>query len=78
VEKLDPEVSFKVNEKIASQNALTKQKPLKEQEDFVLKNTFYKCLKLVDHPVRQYPAGPPAAQVTGYVDSDGIGRLGIE
>ncbi len=78
VEKLDPELSLKINEKIASQNALTKQRPVKEQDDFVLKNTFYKCLKLIDHPVRQYPEGSAAAQVTGYVDRDGIGRLGIE
>lgn len=78
IEKLDLEVSLKVNEKIASQSVLAKQQPLKEQADFILKNTFFKCLKLIDHPVRQYPAGSSAAQVTGYVDSDGIGRLGIE
>lgn len=78
VEKLDPEISLKINEKIANQSTLTKQQPLKSQEEFVLKNTFFKCIKLIDHPVRQYPAGPTAAQVTGYVDSDGLGRLGIE
>lgn len=55
VEKLDPELSLKINEKIASQNALTKQQPVKGQDEFILKNTFYKCLKLNDHPVRQYP-----------------------
>ena len=75
---MDPELSLKVSEKIASQNTLTKQQPTKSQDDFALKNTFFKCLKLVDHPVRQYPAGPSAAQVTGYVDSDGVWRLGIE
>jgi cell division protein FtsI/penicillin-binding protein 2 len=78
VEKMDPEISLRVSEKIASQNVLTKQQPAKSQDDFARKNTFFKCLKLVDHPVRQYPAGPSAAQVTGYVDSDGLGRLGIE
>lgn len=55
VEKLEPEISLKINEKISSQSALVKQQPLKEQEDFVMKNTFYKCIKLSDHPVRQYP-----------------------
>lgn len=55
VEKLDPEVALKVMDKITSQNNLTKQQPLKDQEDFLVKNTFHKCLKLVDHSVRQYP-----------------------
>lgn len=78
VEKLDPEVALKVMDKITSQNNLTKQQPLKDQEEFLVKNTFHKCLKLVDHSVRQYPEGPELAQVTGFVDRDGIGRLGIE
>ncbi len=78
VEKLDPEVALKVMDKITSQNNLTKQQPLKDQEEFLAKNTFHKCLKLVDHSVRQYPEGPQLAQVTGFVDRDGIGRLGIE
>lgn len=55
VEKLDPEVALKVMDKITSQNNLTKQQPLKDQEEFLAKNTFHKCLKLVDHSVRQYP-----------------------
>lgn len=78
VEKLDPEVALKVMDKITSQTNLTKQQPLKDQEEFLIKNTFHKCLKLVDHSVRQYPEGPALAQVTGFVDRDGIGRLGIE
>jgi cell division protein FtsI/penicillin-binding protein 2 len=78
VEKLEPELSIKINEKLSNQIALTRQQPRKEQLDFIPKNTFYRCIKLVDNPVRQYPAGESAAQVTGYVDSDGIGRLGIE
>lgn len=65
-------------DKITSQNNLTKQQPLKDQEEFLTQNTFHKCLKLVDHSVRQYPEGPALAQVTGFVDRDGIGRLGIE
>ncbi len=78
VEKLAPEVALKVMDKITSQNNLTKQQALKDQEDFLVKNTFHKCLKLVDHSVRQYPEWPALAQVTGFVDRDGIGRLGIE
>lgn len=78
VEKLDPEVALKVMDKITSQNNLTKQQPTKDQEEFLVKNTFHKCLKLVDHSVRQYPEGPDLGQVTGFVDRDGIGRLGIE
>lgn len=64
VEKLGPELSLKVNEKIVSQDILVKQQPRKAQDDFILKNTFHKCLKLIDHPVRQYPLGTVASQVT--------------
>jgi len=55
VEKLDPEVALKVIDKITSQNNITKEQQLKDQEEFLKKNTFHKCLKLVDHSVRQYP-----------------------
>lgn len=55
VEKLDPEVALKVIEKITSQINLTKQQDRANLDEFILKNTFYKCLKLVDHSVRQYP-----------------------
>jgi cell division protein FtsI/penicillin-binding protein 2 len=78
VEKLDPEVALKVMEKINSQINLAKQQPRASLDDFITQNTIYKCLKLVDHSVRQYPEWPPLAQVTGFVDRDGIGRLGIE
>jgi len=78
VEKLDPETALKVIETIRSQNNLTKQQPRSDQEEFIKKNTFHKCLKLVDHSVRQYPEGSDLAQVTGFVDRDSIGRLGIE
>ncbi len=78
VEKLDPEVALKVMEKINSQINLAKQQPRAGLDDFIAQNTIYKCLKLVDHSVRQYPEWPPLAQVTGFVDRDGIGRLGIE
>lgn len=78
VEKLDPEVALKVIDKITSQNNITKEQQLKDQEEFLKKNTFHKCLKLVDHSVRQYPEWSALAQVTGFVDRDGIGRLGIE
>lgn len=78
VEKLDPEVALKVTDAIVSQSNLTKQQPLADQDEFLQKNTFFRCLKLVDHPVRQYPEGTVLSQVTGFVDRDGIGRLGIE
>lgn len=64
IEKLDPELSLKIDEKISAQNALVKQQPLKAQEEFIRQNTFYKCVKLIDHSVREYPVGPVAAQVT--------------
>lgn len=78
VEKLDPEIALKVMDKIISQSNLAKQQPLKDQQEFLAKNTFHRCLKLVDHSVRQYPEGSALAQATGFVDRDGIGRLGIE
>lgn len=78
VEKLEPEVSLKILDAIRQQTNLAREKPLKDQADFIAKNTFYKCLKLSDNSVRQYPEGAPLAQVTGFVDRDGIGRLGIE
>ena len=78
VEKLDPELALSISEKMDAQDALVKQQPLNTQGDYITKNTFFKCLKLVDHPVREYPDGSTMAQVTGFVDSDGIGRLGIE
>lgn len=55
VEKLDPEVALHVEDTMVSQINLAKQLSGAEQDDFILKNTFYRCLKLVDHSVRQYP-----------------------
>lgn len=55
VEKLDPEVALKVMEKMTSQLNLAKQQDRATLDDFIVKNTFYKCLKLVDNSVRQYP-----------------------
>ncbi|MCB9806897.1 hypothetical protein H6768_03310 [Candidatus Peribacteria bacterium] len=55
VEKLDPEVALQVSDKMTSQINLAKQLSGTEQDDFILRNTFYRCLKLVDHSVRQYP-----------------------
>lgn len=78
VEKLDPEVALKVMEQITSQINLAKQQSRADLDDFIIKNTIYKCLKLVDNSVRQYPEWPPLAQITWFVDRDGIGRLGIE
>jgi len=55
VEKLDPEVALKVMEKINSQINLAKQQSRASLDDFIAQNTIYRCLKLVDHSVRQYP-----------------------
>jgi trimethylamine:corrinoid methyltransferase-like protein len=55
VEKLDPEVALQVLDTITSQVNLAKQYSGTAQDEFILKNTFYRCLKLVDHSVRQYP-----------------------
>ncbi len=54
-EKLDTEVSLLINNRIATETALAKQQPLKDQAGFLAKNTIYKCLKMSDHPVREYP-----------------------
>jgi stage V sporulation protein D (sporulation-specific penicillin-binding protein) len=78
VEKLDPEIALKITDAIISQSNLTKQQALSDQEEFLKKNTFHKCLKLVDHSVRQYPEWSALAQITWFVDRDGIWRLGIE
>ncbi len=81
IERMEPELSYLVSARISTDTALFKQQTLitqAEQEKFLTENTIYKCLKLTDNPVRQYPAGPSMAQVTWFVDRDGIGRLGIE
>jgi cell division protein FtsI/penicillin-binding protein 2 len=81
IDRMEPELSYIVSARISSDIALLRQQTLPtlaEQEKFLTDNTIYKCLKLTDNPVRQYPEGFSMAQVTGFVDRDGIGRLGIE
>lgn len=78
VEKLASDVSMQVVNRINTELVLAKQQPLKDQEEYLKKNTIYKCLKLNDHPVRQYPEGSVASQVTGFVDREDVGKLGIE
>lgn len=75
---MEPDLSYMVSARMSSDATLFKQQTLTtqvEQEKYLQENTIYKCLKLTDNPVRQYPVGSPMAQVTGFVDSDGIGRL---
>jgi hypothetical protein len=75
IDRMDPELSQIVSTRISTDTALFKQQTLvthAEQEKFLKDNTIYKCLKLTDNPVRQYPAGFSMAQVTGFVDRDGI------
>jgi|GEM_PF-3130331 len=55
IEKLDPEVALQVLDTITGQINLAKQLSGTAQDDFILKNTFYRCVKLTDHSVRQYP-----------------------
>lgn len=69
---------MQVVNRINTELVLAKQQPLKDQEDYLKKNTIYKCLKLNDHPVRQYPEGSVASQITGFVDREDVGKLGIE
>lgn len=81
IEKMEPELSYLVSARISTDAAMIKQQTLPtllDQEKYLTENTIYKCLKLTDNPVRQYPGGTSLAQVTGFVDGDGIGRLGIE
>ncbi len=81
IERMEPELSSVVSARIAGDIALVKQQTLPtkvEQETFLTEKTIYKCLKLTDNPVRQYPLGASMAQVTGFVDREGIGKLGIE
>lgn len=78
IEKMEPELSYLVSARKSSDEALVKQQTLStqlDQEKYLTENTIYKCLKLTDNPVRQYPGGTSLAQVTGFVDGDGIGRL---
>lgn len=77
-EKLDTELSLQISHRIISESAQAKLQLLKDQPEYLKKNTIYKCIKLTDHPVREYPTGPIAAQITGFVDSEGVGKLGIE
>jgi len=64
---MEPELSYLVSARILTDTALFRQQTLftqLEQEKFLTENTLYKCLKLTDNPVRQYPAGSSMAQVT--------------
>lgn len=59
IERMEPELSYLVTARISTDTALFKQQTLvtqTEQEKFLTENTIYKCLKLTDNPVRQYPA----------------------
>jgi hypothetical protein len=78
IEKMEPELSYLVSAKISSDAAFLKKQILPtitDQEKYLIDKTIYKCLKLTDNPVRQYPGGTSLAQVTGFVDGDGVGRL---
>lgn len=75
IERMETELTVKVQEAINAQTALARNEPLSAQTEFLRQNTFYKCLKLPDNSVRQYPEGSAMAQVTGYVDGDGMGTL---
>ncbi len=55
VEKLDTKLALRVIDTINQQSRLAREQPRKDQESYVLNTTFYKCIKLIDHPVRQYP-----------------------
>lgn len=73
VDRMEPELSSLVSARIASDIALFRQQPLltlADQEKFLTEKTIYKCLKLTDNPVRQYPLGSSMAQVTGFVDRE--------
>lgn len=51
---------------------------LQDQEEYLKNSTIYKCLKLEDNPVREYPEWDSMAQIIGFVNRDGDGQLGIE
>ncbi len=73
IERMEPELSSVVLARMAGDTALFKQQTLLtqvDQEKFLTENTIYKCLKLTDNPVRQYPLGASMAQVTGFVDRE--------
>jgi len=78
IEKMEPDLSYMVSARRSTDAALFKHQTLTtkvDQEKYLRENTIYKCLKLTDSPVRQYPVGSSMAQVTGFVDNDGVGRL---
>ncbi len=59
IERMEPDLSYLVSARISSDTTLFKQQTLTtqaEQEKYLAENTIYKCLKLTDNPVRQYPA----------------------
>lgn len=58
IERMDPELSYNISARITNDMALFRQQSLgtlEAQEKFLTENTIYKCLKLTDNPVRQYP-----------------------
>lgn len=54
----------------------------KEQEaaikTVIAENAIYPFVTITPNPVRFYPEGDSMGQITGYVDSSGVGRYGVE
>jgi hypothetical protein len=75
---MDPEVALKVMEKITSQNNLAKQQPLKIRKISSSKIPFLNVSSSLIILSVSILSDQLLAQVTGFVDRDGIGRLGIE
>ncbi|MBC7498207.1 penicillin-binding protein 2 [Candidatus Gracilibacteria bacterium] len=62
-------------EKAALNNIPTKDHA---REIWTLDNAVFPFLKIEDNLVRYYPEGQALGQITGYVDTEGKGRYGIE
>lgn len=73
------------NREVTQKHLIEAQSQVKEtsarnklRDPILLEHAVYPFLKIEDNLVRYYPEGSALGQITGFVDSEGVGRYGIE
>jgi cell division protein FtsI/penicillin-binding protein 2 len=69
-----------VKKRIDTERAALANIPTRDsgREIWTAENAVFPFLKIEDNLVRYYPEGTALGQITGFVDSEGRGRYGIE
>jgi cell division protein FtsI/penicillin-binding protein 2 len=69
-----------VKKRIDTERAALANIPTKDRgrEIWTAENAVFPFLKIEDNLVRYYPEGQALGQITGFVDTEGKGRYGIE